>query len=143
LADESVPIPASDEHYGYALGAADLRVHLALNNGSMSNPSTVYLLLPETIEAQLNYACASALSLSIQVDIKNNKITVPKVFETYVEDFGSDVPTILLSCRRFLDKISISTSVRTLAEADKGKRPTVVQYLKLRTESHPNMVLAK
>ena len=139
LVDESLPIPASDEHYGYALGAADLRVHLALNNGSMSNPSTVYLLRPDTIEAQLNAASRAVLERIEFID-ERRTLLLPKIFETHAVDFGSDVDTVRQRCEPFMD---LAHGSRLLAGTQLvgDQRSVTIEYSTFQRASRSSLIL--
>ena len=130
------PIPDTDAHYAYAADKADYRVHLALNSGSVSCPSRVFVLTPETYEKQLAAACTLALDHSITVVRPKRIVMLPKVIEVYGPDFGSSSSMILHNCVPFLKGTQFEVIVQALVSSG------VLKFTKFVRESHEELSLA-
>jgi len=130
-------IVASDDHYNYALGAADQRVHFIINNGSVSHPNGIFLLTPENFKAQLNKATEVCLDHSITVDMAWRSVMLPKICEKYKDDFGHDNNETLNDIATYLKPDS---ALGALLKRDVGKTPTI-KYLKFTYESHTKLTL--
>jgi hypothetical protein len=73
----------------YALDYADARVHFVLNTGDVACPQSVPVLRPQTVDEQLNAACAVFFAnKQLVVDSKRRTVTLPKVCEVFRYDFG-------------------------------------------------------
>jgi len=83
----SPPNP-NDEHYRYALVATDTRMNFLLNNGSQSNPTTIRLVSPESLDSQLNAAISEFVEKGVKGDAKRRVISLPQVCEVFGDDFG-------------------------------------------------------
>lgn len=77
--------------FKYALVRSDYRINFALNAGSMSNPQTIFVYKPDTLEEQLDMA--SCLYLADTTVVKKGvwelAIQLPRVCQWFSEDFGS------------------------------------------------------
>ena len=130
-------IVASDDHYNYALGASDQRVHFIINNGSVSHPNGIFLLTPENFKAQLNKATEICLDHSITVDMAWRSVMLPKVCEKYKDDFGTDNIETLQDLVTYLKPDS---ALGALLKRDVGKSLSI-KYLKFTYESHTKLTL--
>jgi Protein of unknown function, DUF547/Protein of unknown function (DUF1769) len=81
-------IPKSQ--YRFALTTADYRINFALNCGSLSNPPSVMIYRPLTLDDQLNFVCRVYLQCVEVLPVRRNGLIVsmPRICQWYAEDFG-------------------------------------------------------
>jgi hypothetical protein len=107
----------------------------------MSNPSTVYLLLPETIEAQLNAASRSAFERIECVDDRRT-LLFPKILETYAADFGTDVDAVRQRFEPFLDSAH-SNHLLAGTQLVGDQRSVTIEYSMFQQASHSVLILSE
>jgi hypothetical protein len=134
------PAPSpTDEHYCYAIQKIDYRINFLLNTGSKSHPNTIHLVTPTNLESQLNIASKSILEKQIKVDAYRNTVTLPKLCETFRDDFGSDKYDLLQKCLTHLIGTNIEEDLRKVISNEK-KQPRLLYHTNL-YESHAKMKL--
>jgi hypothetical protein len=76
--------------YSMALKRPDYRYNFALNCGSLSNPSGVFVYTAEKLSDQLDAACRLSLErvVVIRKGVKEVQITLPRVCQWFLDDFG-------------------------------------------------------
>ena len=67
----------------------DPRIHIALNCASNSCPP-IGVYTPENIQDQLDLAARSFINNDLKVDQDGNQISVSKIFQWYLADFGGE-----------------------------------------------------
>jgi hypothetical protein len=132
---------ANDDHYLYALPAADRRMRFLLNYGSLSLLPTLYLLTPETMHQALNEASVAFFESSMAVDMKRRTVTLPKICDTFGLDFGEGPLAVLRHILRYLNRDNWEKVSLLLTGA---KRPHVkFQDLKPRSHTRLHLVVQK
>jgi len=114
---QPAPPREGDEHWELALAAADCRVALALNQGSLDYPSSVNEFTPAGLAHQLNDAATRFLELphSIIIDEQRRMVTLPAACELLRADLtdnrrvaivpsDDDARDVLKTCLRFVGK---------------------------------------
>lgn len=129
----------SDDHYVYALQKTDYRINFLLNTGSRSYPNTIHLVTPANLEIQLNLAIRSILEKYLKVDAYRNTVTLPKICETYRDDFGSDVYDVLQKCLVHSIGTTLEEDLRKVISNEK-RQPRLLYHTYL-YESHSKMKL--
>eukprot|EP00607_Mallomonas_marina_P002075 CAMPEP_0182433928 /NCGR_PEP_ID=MMETSP1167-20130531/66493_1 /TAXON_ID=2988 /ORGANISM="Mallomonas Sp, Strain CCMP3275" /LENGTH=270 /DNA_ID=CAMNT_0024623203 /DNA_START=86 /DNA_END=895 /DNA_ORIENTATION=- len=94
----------TDGHYVYALTAVDIRINFIINNGSKSNPSVLFNLMPDTFYSQIKVCSQLFVSSGINIDVIENTVTLPTIFKIFRDDFGSDPLVLLRHCLRYLEQ---------------------------------------
>jgi len=97
----------SREHLIYALGAVDPRINFLLNHGDVSNPSQIPILTVDNLEEQLNICSTIFLRKHLSVDLSKKMITLPKVCQSFIDDFGGSSLSCAHYCLKFLDKSTL------------------------------------
>jgi hypothetical protein len=64
------------------------RIHFTLHSGTKSSPF-VAVFEPSTAETLLSFVTHIFLEKEIEVSFTKNYVVLPKVFQTYINDFGS------------------------------------------------------
>lgn len=83
--------------YAFALTKADYRINFALNCGSTSNPSCIFIFRPERLNEQLDAACRLYLSsvvVTVQKSSREVYVQLPRVCQWFSEDFGTQTEMI-------------------------------------------------
>ena len=115
------------------------RINFLLNTGSKSHPNTIHLVTPTNLESQLNIASKSILEKQIKVDAYRNTVTLPKLCETFRDDFGSDKYDLLQKCLTHLIGTNVEEDLRKVISNEK-KQPRLLYHTNL-YESHAKMKL--
>jgi hypothetical protein len=136
---EPPPLSPNDDHYCYALQRVDYRINFLLNTGSRSYPNTIHLVTPTNLENQLNICTRSILEKYLKVDTYRNTVTLPKLCETYRDEFGSDVYDVLQKCLNHLLGTVVEMDLRKVISNEK-KQPRLLYHSYL-YESHAKMKL--
>jgi hypothetical protein len=77
-------------HYPTALQKADFRINFALNPGSLSNPPSILVYSPDTIDQQLDLASSMYLAAAtVKSSQKDVVVQLPRICQWFLEDFGS------------------------------------------------------
>mmetsp|Transcript_19758 Transcript_19758/g.36793 ORF Transcript_19758/g.36793 Transcript_19758/m.36793 type:complete len:1713 (-) Transcript_19758:223-5361(-) len=132
---------ANDDHYLYALPAADRRMRFLVNYGSLSLLPTIYLMTPETMHNSLNEASIAFFESSMVVEMKKRVVTLPKICDVFGQDFGEEPLAVLRHILRYLnrdnwEKVSILLT--------NSKAPAVkFQDLKARSHTRLHLVIQK
>ncbi len=129
--------PYSDARHAYALTLADQRVNFLLNNGSLSNPSKIYLITTETMYTRLNDACLDVFTRCLHVDHKRGSIILPKVCDLYKDDFGGEPMDLLRHILRYLGREQWESASLLISN---GKQ-AVIKYHDIKFVSHDHIEL--
>ncbi len=80
----------------------DPRIHFALNCASNSCPP-IGVYAPENIQDQLDLAARNFINNDLKVDQDSNHISVSKIFQWYLADFGGEKALVELLIQYLLD----------------------------------------
>jgi hypothetical protein len=78
--------PGKFEH-NFRVDTVDYRIHFALNCGAASCPPIAFYD-PRVIDKQLNLATKNYLHQEVVYDSTTNTVTVPKLMQWFIADFG-------------------------------------------------------
>lgn len=113
-----VDAPKNSRNYQmmYGLGATDFRINFFLNNGDISHPSAIPVLLPQIMDDQIDAAASLFLMDQVQIDKRKRTVFLPEVCDVYRDDFGMGDGVVCLSqCLTYLDE-SDQLSIGSLLE---------------------------
>jgi hypothetical protein len=79
----------SDPRLESIISNFDPRIHFALNCASNSCPP-IGIYTPENIQEQLDLAARNFINNDLKVDQDGNQISVSKIFQWYLADFGGE-----------------------------------------------------
>ena len=131
------PPPRDDDHYAYALQMVDRRVRLSLNSSSISNPSTIHLFQPDSLQATLESASVGLINSTIRIDLKKRTVFLPKVCDMYRNDFGGSSQEVLNTIMQYVDGDNKDKLTFLLS----GTRPPIVKYHEMKCQSHDSLQL--
>jgi len=93
---------SSDPRIESIVADFDPRIHFALNCASKSCPP-IGVYTPENIHDQLDLAARSFINNDLKVDQDSNQISVSKIFQWYLADFGGKKALVDLLTQYLLD----------------------------------------
>ena len=93
---------SSDPRIESVISDFDPRIHFALNCASNSCPP-IGVYTPENIQDQLDLAARSFINNDLKVDQDGNQISVSKIFQWYLADFGGEKALVELLKQYLLD----------------------------------------
>jgi hypothetical protein len=112
------PPKKSESYRFYALEKTTPRVNFLLNTGDIGCPREVPVLDPKCLDDQLNIQATEYLSRGVRIDIGKRTVYLPKICETYRDDFTSVDSAIASGCLRyclnFLDEEIVASIKRVL-----------------------------
>lgn len=93
---------SSDPRIESIISDFDPRIHFALNCASNSCPP-IGVYTPENIQDQLDLATRSFINNDLKLDPEHNQISVSKIFQWYLADFGGEKALVKLLKQHLLD----------------------------------------
>ena len=111
----SAIFPKHDERISLVMSRSDPRIHFAFFCAAHSCPP-LRAYSAQEIDSQLDLATAILLDRYIELDRSGGKIRVPKLFQWYKKDFGSDTDVV-----QFIAKHSSDVATKEYIEGRKGK----------------------
>jgi hypothetical protein len=118
----------------------DKRVHFLLNDGSLSCPSKIFIVTPQSYDKTCMDAAQHYLSDSIQCDVRRWSVMLPRVCDIYRGDFGDDNFSILQQCKKMVD-FSIQNEIQDVLNVAKHASSVVIKFHKYAIDSRKNMEL--
>ena len=95
-----------DPRYNHApIGHFDYRINFVLNSGTQSSIYNIFVFDPEFLDAQLTHASKHFINEQLCLDLKNNRIQLPRICQWYMKDFDtSDKRTFVRNIWHLLPK---------------------------------------
>jgi hypothetical protein len=97
----SPQLSRGDPRLDFVIRHVDPRIHFALTCGARSCPP-IRVFSAENLEKGLQQAALNFCQNNIEIDLSKRKITLSRIFQWYLSDFGSTQKDVLLYIEQFL-----------------------------------------
>lgn len=108
----------NDTHLPYALEKSDPRVHFALAQGFLVSSPRIRLYRVETLDQDLKLVTQEYLRREVECQEEKKKVILPKVFESYLRDFGLIKTDVFRWLGAYLDDNQTNAISKFVASGD-------------------------
>lgn len=134
-----------DDRYAYAITAADPRINFIVNDGSMVGTNSIFVLTPDTLDAQLNNASRATLEFCLNINTAKRSVTLARNCFLYSQDFvpnaSIDERAVLSACLKYFGSAQSENIKNLLDSAKQEGKEIKVRFREPDFNSYTHLIL--